>query len=142
MEQVDEAQADSDFVTAKALLTRLRTKMQEAAAQVVQEARGKGVTNVKEPPEDPYVIQRLALVTYRSETPSPEAALEDARDLLAILDPETTNDSETLAMWGAVHRRLWECTGDPEPLDVAIRSCSRGFMLRSDAYMESMRHSS
>jgi hypothetical protein len=134
MQEVDEAQGESDFATAKALLTRLRKKMKEAAAQIAQQAREKGVTDVKEPREDPYVIQRLALVTYKSKTPSPEAALEEARALLATLEPETSNDTETLGLWGAIHKRLWELTGDMAHLEGAIRAYERGFYLRNDYY--------
>jgi hypothetical protein len=134
MQEVDEAQAQSDFVTAKVLLTRLRKKMKEAAAQVAQQARDKGVTDVKEAREDPYVIQRLALVTYKSKAPSPEAALEEARTLLATLEPETSNDTETLGLWGAIHKRLWELTGNMAHLESAIRAYERGFYLRNDYY--------
>jgi hypothetical protein len=124
----------SDFVTAKVLLTRLRKKMKEAAAKAAQAAREKGVADAKEGPEDPYVIQRLALVTYKSKTPSAEAALEEARGILATLDPDTSNDTETLGLWGAVHKRLWEVTGNMAHLESAIRAYERGFYLRNDYY--------
>ena len=134
MQEVDAAQADGDFVTAKALLTRLRKKMREAAAKAAQAAREKGVADAKEGPEDPYVIQRLALVTYKSKTPTPEAALEEARGVLATLSPETSNDTETLGLWGAIHKRLWEVTGNMAHLESAIRAYERGFYLRNDYY--------
>ena len=134
MEQVDEAQKDGDFVTAKALLARLRKKMKEAAAHAVAEARKGGRTDVQERPEDPYVIQRLALVTYKSKHPSAQAALEEARDLLATLTPHTSNDTETLGLWGAVHKRLWEVTQEEAHLVEAVRGYERGFYLRNDYY--------
>jgi len=135
MQEVDEAQAESDFVTAKALLTRLRKKMKEAAAKAAQAALAEGLTaEAKERPEDPYLIQRLALVTYKSKTPTPEAALEEARALLATLEPETSNDTETLGQWGAVHKRLWELTSNMTHLETAIRAYERGFYLRNDYY--------
>jgi hypothetical protein len=134
MQEVDEAQADGDFVTAKALLTRLRKKMKDGAAKMAQEARDKGVEGAKESPEDPYLIQRLALATYKSKTPSPEAALEEARVLLETLVPETSNDPETLGLWGAIHKRLWELTGNMALLETAIRAYERGFYLRNDHY--------
>jgi len=37
----------------------------------------------------PLPRQRLALVTYKSKQPSPQAALEEARELLRTLNPET-----------------------------------------------------
>jgi hypothetical protein len=134
MQEVDETQAEGDFVTAKALLSRLRKKMKEAAAKAAAEARNKRQTNVQERPEDPYVIQRLALVTYKSKHPSPQAALEEAREMLATLNPETSNDTETLGLWGAVHKRLWEITADTAHLEEAIRAYGRGFYLRNDYY--------
>ncbi|PWT79668.1 MAG: DUF4071 domain-containing protein [Blastocatellia bacterium] len=134
MQQVDEAQADGDFLTAKALLSQLRKKMKEAAARAAVDARQKGQNDVTERPEDPYIIQRLALVTYKSKTPSPQRALEDARDLLSALNPSTSNDTETLGLWGAVHKRLWELTGDRAHLDEAVRGYERGFYLRNDYY--------
>jgi hypothetical protein len=131
---VDTAQNEGDFVSAKALLTRLRKKMKEAAVRSVEEAKAKGQTDVPERPEDPYVIQRLALVTYKSKQPTPQKALEDARDLLRSLNPDTSNDTETLGLWGAVHKRLWELTEDRAHLDEAVRAYERGFYLRNDHY--------
>jgi len=145
MQQVDEAQNKGDFVTARALLALLRKKMNEAAARSAQEARKKmkeaaaphgeaQVDDVEQRPEDPYVVQRLALVTYKSKQPSPEKALEEARELLLTLDPDTSNDTETLGLWGAVHKRLWELTENPAHLDEAVRGYERGFYLRNDYY--------
>jgi hypothetical protein len=119
MQQVDEAQKKGDFVTAKSLLSLVRQMMKaEAPAR----------------PEDPYIIQRLALITYKSKYPSEEAALKEARDLLAALNPDTSNDTETLGLWGSVHKRLWDLTKDPANLDVAVRAYERGFYLRNDYY--------
>jgi hypothetical protein len=134
MQQIDEAQSDGDFVTAKALLSRLRKKMKEAASKAAEEARNNGRADVLERPEDPYIIQRLALVTYKSKSPSPQRALEEARDLLGALSPETSNDTETLGLWGAVHKRLWESSGNRVYLIDAVRGYERGFHLRNDYY--------
>jgi hypothetical protein len=119
MEQVDEAQKEGDFITAKALLTRIRKKMKQAAPDRA---------------EDPYLVQRLALVTYKSKLPTPQAALEEARALLLTLDPAVSNDTETVGLWGAVHKRLWDTTADPQHLDEAVRGYERGFYLRNDYY--------
>jgi hypothetical protein len=119
MEEVDAAQAEGDFVTARALLSRLRRKMKEAAP---------------DKPEDPYIVQRLALLTYKSKQPSPQAALEEARALLLTLNPVTSNDTETLGLWGSVHKRLWDLTQEPPHLNEAVRGYERGFYLRSDYY--------
>ena len=123
MQQVDAAQKRGDFMTAKALLTTVRDMM-----------RPKGDTAR----ENPYIVQRLALVTYKSKYPTVQAALEEARELLLALEPATSNDTETLGLWGAVHKRLWEETEDKKEgrqyLDEAIRGYERGFYLRNDYY--------
>lgn len=134
MQQIDEAQADGDFVTAKALLSRLRKKTKEAAAKAAADARDMGRADVLERPEDPYIVQRLALVTYKSKHPSAQVALEEARELLLTLKPRTSNDTETLGLWGAVHKRLWDLTQDRSHLDEATRGYERGFYLRNDYY--------
>jgi len=119
MQQVDEAQNRNDFAAAKILLAVIRGMMKA-------QAPGR--------PEDPYIIQRLALLTYKSKLPTEVAALEEARGLLAALDPATSNDTETLGLWGAVHKRLWTLTKDMGQLDEAIRGYERGFYLRNDYY--------
>jgi tetratricopeptide (TPR) repeat protein len=119
MQQVDEAQARDDFATARSLMSVIRHLIKAEAPSR---------------PEDPFIIQRLALMTYKSERPSKEASLIEARDLLASLNPETSNDTETLGLWGSVHKHLWEITKDPMDLDRAVRACERGFYLRNDYY--------
>jgi len=107
-----QARAQSDFLTAKALLTKLRERR----------------------PNDPYVVQQLALATYKSKLPTPKDALLQAHAILQELKPDSTNDTETLGLWGAVHKRLWELTNDPQHLNEAIRAYERGFYLRNDHY--------
>jgi hypothetical protein len=119
MQQVEKAQKADDFMTAKALLSTVRTMMKAADPNR---------------PEDPYIIQRLALITYKSKFPTPTAALEEARELLKTLNPETSNDTETVGLWGAVHKRLWDETKDRAHLDEAVRGYERGFYLRNDYY--------
>lgn len=124
MQQVAEAKNRGDFVTAKALLSTVRMLM-----------KGKN----PDKPDDPYIIQQLALATYKSKLPNPQAAFEEARALLLTLDPATSNDTETLGMWGAVHKRLWDLTKDTpnrdtSHLDEAVRGYGRGFYLRNDYY--------
>lgn len=115
MQKVDEAQQKGDFTSAKALLGAVRAMR----------------------PDDPYITQRLALITYKAKQDTPEkeiAALKEACDLLYTLDPATSNDTETLGLWGAVHKRLWDKGKDEVALDKAIRSYERGFYLRNDYY--------
>ncbi len=115
MRQVDEAQKEGNFEKAKALLGAIHAMR----------------------PDDSYIVQRLALVTYKAKHKTPEAeiaALREACDLLSTLNPETSNDTETLGLWGAVHKRLWDKARDTVALDKAIRSYERGFYLRNDYY--------
>jgi tetratricopeptide (TPR) repeat protein len=125
MQQIDEAQKKGDFVMAKSLLSSVREMMKPSPTSG---------NPTMEKQEDPYIIQRLALITYKSKFPNEEAALREAHDLLAPLNPETSNDTETLGLWGSVHKRLWDLTKDWGLLDEAIRGYERGFYLRNDYY--------
>jgi hypothetical protein len=121
LEQAQAAQKRGEFAAAKSLLSAVREMM-----------RPKDPNDPRH--EDPYIIQQLALVTYKSQLPTPQQALEEARALLETLGPATSNDTETLGLWGAVHKRLWEVTKDVAYLDEAVRSYERGFYLRNDYY--------
>ena len=128
MEEVEEAKKAKNFDDAKSLLKLLRKKMKPKKPDT---------GGLPEPPEDPYIIQQLALVTYKAKHDSLEkeiAALKEASGLLSKLNPATSNDTETLGLWGAVHKRLWDKDNDPAALDEAIRSYERGFSLRNDYY--------
>lgn len=116
MQEVEEAQKTGDFETAKNLLKIIRKRMNPNA------------------PEYAYVTQRLALCTYKGKNPTLKKALEEAGALLSSLSPATSNDTETLGMWGAVHKRLWEETKGRAHLDEAVRGYERGFYLRNDYY--------
>ena len=83
---------------------------------------------------DPFLVQRLALATYKSGIPTPLEALEEARVILLGLFPEVSNDPETLGLWGAVHKRLWRETGERAHLDTAVLAYERGFDIRNDYY--------
>jgi len=127
MQRVDEAQKKGDWVKAKILLEEIREMRRAGASETSADQQ-------VENSEDPYILQRLALATYKSEYPNPEEALRGARDLLKLLDPQVSNDTETLGLWGSVHKRLWELTKDSSYLDQAIRGYERGFYLRNDYY--------
>jgi len=98
-----------------------------AACPLLQEVR-------KQRPNDSFVIQQLALATYKSRLPTPEAALNEARNLLMALNPATTNDPETLGLWGAIYKRLWEIGHLDADLNESIDAYSRGFYLKQDCY--------
>jgi hypothetical protein len=85
-------------------------------------------------PGDPFTIQQRALATYKAEAPTVVDALVEARTILSALEPDTSSDGETVGLWGAIHKRLWQRTGERPHLDRAIRSYGRGYFLRDDHY--------
>jgi hypothetical protein len=85
-------------------------------------------------PDEPYVIQQLALATYKSEQPDKLASLVRAKQVLEVLEPRVSSDAETVGLWGAIHKRLWQQGGARADLDEAIRAHARGFLLKYDPY--------
>jgi len=112
MDQVDAAFAGSDFITAKSLLTVVRSMM----------------------PNEVFVIQKLALATYKSKLPTAVDALNEACEILEGLGPATSTDTETLGLYGAVHKRLWDVTQEQPHLDKAIWAHEKGFYVKNDYY--------
>jgi|HubBroStandDraft_1064217.scaffolds.fasta_scaffold00209_20 hypothetical protein len=112
MDQAEAALGRSDFITAKSLLTIVRSMM----------------------PDDVFVAQKLALVTYKSRLPTPVDALNEASRILEGLGPETSTDTETLGLYGSVHKRLWDATQAAAHLDTAIWAHEKGFYLKNDYY--------
>jgi tetratricopeptide (TPR) repeat protein len=85
-------------------------------------------------PSDSYILQKLVLCTYKSEYPSKLEALRRAQIMLADLAPDSSTDTETLGLAGAVHKRLWEETQDIVELSDAINYYERGFHIKNDYY--------
>ena len=112
LEAFREAKKGSDFLLARAYLEKLR--------------------DIK--PDDPYLIQQHALATYKSKQPSVLESLQEARRILQALDPEKSANPETLGLWGAVHKRLWDATRDRSALDEGIAAYERGFYMKLDHY--------
>ncbi len=88
----------------------------------------------RQQPDEPYIIQQLALATYKSQHPDRVTALREARTVLEALQPRVSSDGETVGLWGAIHKRLWEAGGARADLDEAIRAHERGFYFRNDHY--------
>jgi hypothetical protein len=119
MQQAIAARDRDDFALARAILDGIR-EAQRANPQ-------------------PFVLQQLALATYKSKDPDPLSALVRAREVLKPLDPERTLDPETSGLWGAIHKRLAELPQRAEAdrsadIDTAIEALDRGFKLKSDHY--------
>jgi hypothetical protein len=85
-------------------------------------------------PKDDYIIKQLALATYKSKDPDSLTALEEAKQILQGLHPQQTADPETLGIWGAIHKRLWELKQDRQYLDEGIWAYEKGFYLKNDYY--------
>lgn len=99
----------------------------------------RGVRAVQGDKVDPNVVQLLAWATYTSKDPEAKTALLESRAILSQLDPETSNDPETLGLWGEIHKRLYEMKGlsgrdNVEALTAAISAHQRGFYLKNDYY--------
>jgi hypothetical protein len=107
-----EAKADSEWGSAMRALKRL----------------------IEKRPNDPYFQQQLALATYKSKKPDPVTALLAARDILDKLHPHATTDPETLGLWGAIHKRLFELKGDAADLEESIWAYEKGFYVKNDHY--------
>jgi hypothetical protein len=117
--------------SAKAMLddaqARLRAGEFSAACGLLEAVRAQR-------PNDSFVIQQLALATYKSKQPTAEAALKRANDILLALQPASTNDPETLGLLGAIHKRLWELKQQLPDLNESIAAYGRGFFLKQDYY--------
>ena len=118
MKDVDDAQKEGDWISAKVFLSKIRKSLKAEDPDK----------------EDSYILQRLALATYKSKSPNELDSLKEAHQLLNLLEPGNSNDPETLGLWGGVHKRLWELTKERNYLDEAIRAYERGFYLRNDHY--------
>jgi hypothetical protein len=119
MQQAIAARDRDDFALARAIFDGIR------------EAQGAN--------PQPFVLQQLALATYKSKHPDPLSALLRAREVLKLLDPGRTLDPETTGLWGAIHKRLAELPQRSEAersgdIDTAIEALDRGFKLKHDHY--------
>ena len=89
---------------------------------------------VKNVPNDSYFRQQWALATYKSKQPDAVTALQAAKKILQELNPHSSTDPETLGLWGAIHKRLWETTADRTSLEESVRAYQKGFIVKDDHY--------
>lgn len=85
-------------------------------------------------PGEPDILQKLALTTYKAKLPDEISALRAGLEIIRTLDPEASNDPETVGVAGAITKRLWLREGDRESLDAAIQFYRRGFEVKRDYY--------
>jgi hypothetical protein len=113
------ARARGEFKTAREVLQRVRTMQGELA--------------------DPFVVQQLAFATYKAQDPDAKTALLESKAILRQLNPETSSDPETVGLWAAIHKRIYDMADLPQQdrvdaLSVAIWAYEKGFYLRNDYY--------
>ena len=128
-ELVDEVEAEQQYLSQ--IMRRAEAAQKESrhtdAAEAYIEAKA-----LK--PNDPYIIQQLALATYKSECPSVLVALENGLKIISLLRIEASNDPETQGIAGAIRKRLWLETEEVDHLDAAIRHYRRGYEFKRDYY--------
>lgn len=83
---------------------------------------------------DEYILQKLALATYKSKYPDHITALNKAWDILQPLNPDVSTDPESLGISGAIHKRLWEELNNKKYLNKSISYYEKGFYIKNDYY--------
>ena len=78
---------------------------------------------------DPYLIQRLALCTYKAKDPDYVTSLKKALELLQKIDLDRTNDPETVELAGSIEKHLYEEKQGDEHINNAILLYQRGYFL-------------
>lgn len=121
IEQGEEAIKNKDFVKAKALFATARL--------IGNDPKNKMVQN-----NDSYLVHRLALATYKAQQPDVLSALKEAMALLNDLDLDHTNDPETVALAGAIEKRLYEKGQGEEHLSNSILYYQRGYYTLNNRY--------
>jgi hypothetical protein len=89
---------------------------------------------LKVKPDDVFFKQQLCLATYKCGTPDPETANKNAYKILETLNPMGSVDTETLGMAGAIHKNLFNITGDKTWLEKSLRFYERGYYVANDYY--------
>lgn len=116
VEQGEEALQKREFNDAKALFT--------SAVQYYHD----------ESNQDPYLIQRLAFATYKAKLPDAVTSLVEAIKILAKLDIDHTNDTETVSLAGRIEKKLHEKGQGDAHLANAIQFYERGYFLLQNRY--------
>lgn len=123
IDQGEKAIRRSDFAQAKAMFQAALGSCDERNRSNRQAVR-----------REPYLLQRLALTTYKARQPTAVAALREALEILQPLSPEDSNDPETVGLVASIHKHLYQEGEGEDHLRQAIRFFSRGYFLRNDLY--------
>ena len=124
-ESIDKSHSTSDLV--ELAEKKKIEKKYDTAKELLKDA-------LKNKPNDSFILQRLALTTYKSEFPSKKEALLEALDLLQLLNPDETTDPETLGLLGAIYKRLYEQSDKLEDLNFSLHYYERGYYVKQDYY--------
>ena len=124
-ENIDKTHSTSDYV--ERAKKKKNKKQFESAGKLFKKA-------LKHKPYDSYIIQQLALMTYKSKKPTEEKALKKALKILEKLEPKITTDPETLGLLGAVYKRLYDLKASPKHLNKALHFYERGYYVKQDYY--------
>ncbi|WP_201547258.1 tetratricopeptide repeat-containing protein [Psychrobacter immobilis] len=84
--------------------------------------------------DDEYLLQQLALHTYKSADPDELTALINGSNIINKLDPDNSNNPETTGIAGAIFKRIFAISQNHDDIDKAIRYYQRGFVLKKDYY--------
>jgi hypothetical protein len=113
----------------------LRNKNFAKAKELFEKAVSPGTEEERQAcSKDPYLIHRLALATYKAKKPTVLTALNKSLELLDQLDLEHTNDPETVALAGAIEKKLYEKLKKAEHLANSILYYERGYYLLNNRY--------
>ena len=85
-------------------------------------------------PNNDYVVQQLALCTYKAQIPNETLALEKALDIIKKVSPKNSLDLETLGITGAIYKRLFRLNQNFDYLDQAIYYYKKGYIIKNDYY--------
>ena len=90
-------------------------------------------------PDNEYIIQQLALATYKSKSPNEIQALISAKQIINKLNPGESMNPETLGIAGAINKRLFLLTAKNEKIDLkilheAITCYKRAYVTLDDYY--------
>lgn len=131
-DQIIEVKDDNDsYYMLSELIEKAIEKMDinkfEDAKSILQDANKLDTNNE-------YILQKLALATYKSEYPNKRDALKVALEIMSPLNIEQTTNPETLGIAGAIYKRLWEDDKDEMYLIKSIEAYEKGFYIKNDYY--------
>ncbi|CAM1342413.1 TRAFs-binding domain-containing protein [Tenacibaculum amylolyticum] len=127
IENIDASESVSSLV--EAAEKEKNSKNYEVAIKLLNEALENTYNK-----HDVFIIQRLALNTYKSEIPDKISSLFKALEILQTLNPEETTNPETLGLLGAINKRLFEALDTTDYLNKSLHYYERGYYVKQDYY--------